>query len=275
MMIRMTIIINSRLSSSSIQTSSISSSSYHFYSRSSSSLNNNNNIINHHHPRSSSSSSSSPELKFNPSINNSHLKIHPVTYLPPLKLTRHHTKAADHALYDGLKIRSGHQVSKSKHRTNRIWKPNVQKSKLWSEVLGQSLQLRLTTAALRTIDQVGGLDRYVLQMSDQRLGAMGIRIRDLVIAAMKERVKLSKSFTQPIPTDQAWRVPQWQDASQRIDRSIPRTMVPSIDVHRVTVFPRLIDPTKALLDHPQIRSDFFVRGRRGSQTSRRSTHPRR
>jgi ribosomal protein L28 len=57
-------------------------------------------------------------------------------------------------LYDGLKVRAGDNVSKSKHRTKRTWKPNVQKTKLWSEVLGQTLQLRVTSAALKTIDRV-------------------------------------------------------------------------------------------------------------------------
>ncbi|KAH9470920.1 hypothetical protein Pst134EA_004831 [Puccinia striiformis f. sp. tritici] len=59
-------------------------------------------------------------------------------------------------------IIAGDQVSKSKHRTKHTWKPNVQKTALWSEVLSQSLQLRVSTGALKMIDRLGGLDRHVL-----------------------------------------------------------------------------------------------------------------
>ncbi|KAH9815490.1 ribosomal L28 family-domain-containing protein [Melampsora americana] len=196
-----------------------------------------------------------------------------VTYVPPLKITRQHTKRADYGLYDGLKVKAGDNIPKSKHRTKRVWNPNVQKSSLWSEVLNQSLQLKVTTAALKMIDKVGGLDRYVLQMSDKRLGGTGIRIRELVIAAMKEKLKLSKGFTRPIPESELWKIPQWQDSIERSDRLIIRKMVPSIDVNEVKVFPRRLK-LDGKLDQVSI-NDLFQRGQKGHQTSRRSTHPRR
>ncbi|EGF98654.1 uncharacterized protein MELLADRAFT_50935 [Melampsora larici-populina 98AG31] len=196
-----------------------------------------------------------------------------VTYVPPLKITRQHTKRADYGLYDGLKVKAGDNIPKSKHRTKRVWNPNVQKSSLWSEVLNQSLQLKLTTAALKTIDKVGGLDRYVLQMSDQRLGGTGIRIRELVISAMKAKLKLSKGFTRPIPECEVWRIPQWQDSIERSDRLIIRKMVPSINVHQIKVFPRRLN-VDGKLEKGSL-NDLFQRGQKGSQTSRRSTHPRR
>ncbi|MBW0467616.1 hypothetical protein O181_007331 [Austropuccinia psidii MF-1] len=214
----------------------------------------------------------SSDAKTSPSDKDLIPKIYGVTYVPPLKITRQHTKAGDYGLYDGLKVRAGDSVSKSKQRSKRVWKPNVQKCKLWSEVLGQSLQLRVTSAALKTIDRVGGLDRYVLQMSDERLGGTGIRIRELVIAAMKEKVKLTKSFTQPIPEEQEWKIPQWQDAVERANSTIVRKMVPSLSVNRVTVYPRKLHGMTT--DH-LILQDMHERGQRGKRTSRRSTHPRR
>ncbi|KAI7959461.1 hypothetical protein MJO28_003252 [Puccinia striiformis f. sp. tritici] len=152
-----------------------------------------------------------------------------------------------HGLYDGLRVRAGDQVSKSKHCTKRTWNPNVQKTTLWSEVLSESLQLRVSTGALKMIDRLGGLYRYVLQMSEERLGGMGIQIQDLVISAMQERVQSTKVFTQPIPESKLWRISRWQDSEDRVPNQTARIMVPS---------------------------DFAVRGKRGSPTSRRSTHPR-
>ncbi|KAG0142521.1 hypothetical protein CROQUDRAFT_662396 [Cronartium quercuum f. sp. fusiforme G11] len=200
-------------------------------------------------------------------------KLYGVTYVPPLKTTRHHTKRADYGLYDGLKVKSGDNIPKSKQRTRRVWNPNVQKISLWSEILGQTLQLRVTTAALKTIDKVGGLDRYVLQMSDERLGGTGMRIRDLVIAAMKQRLKLSQAFTRPIPESEAWKIPQWQNSSERADRTIVRRMVPSVDVKEVTVYPRKFQSNGQV--ELLALKDLNQRGQRGSQTCRRSTHPRR
>ncbi|KAI9622772.1 hypothetical protein H4Q26_015056 [Puccinia striiformis f. sp. tritici PST-130] len=187
-------------------------------------------------------------------------KLYGVTYVPTLKITRQHTKRGDYGLYDGLRVRAGDQVSKSKHRTKRTWKPNVQKTTLWSEVLSQSLQLRVSTGALKMIDRLGGLDRYVLQM---------------MISAMQERVRLTKAFTRPIPESELWRIPRWQDSKDRVHNQTARIMVPSVEVAKVSVFPRISSPDKNGNLDPNIVKDFAVRGKRGSPTSRRSTHPRR
>ncbi|KAI9630672.1 hypothetical protein KEM48_013699 [Puccinia striiformis f. sp. tritici PST-130] len=178
-------------------------------------------------------------------------KLYGVTYVPTLKITRQHTKRGDYGLYDGLRVRAGDQVSKSKHRT------------------------KLSTGALKMIDRLGGLDRYVLQMSEERLGGMGIRIRDLVISAMQERVRLTKAFTRPIPESELWRIPRWQDSKDRVHNQTARIMVPSVEVAKVSVFPRISSPDKNGNLDPNIVKDFAVRGKRGSPTSRRSTHPRR
>lgn len=110
-------------------------------------------------------------------------------------------------------------------------------------------------------------------MSDERLGGTGIRIRDLVISAMKKRIKLSQGFTQPIPESESWKIPQWQNSSERANRTIVRKMVPSVDVTRVTVYPRPVQVGQ----RPSVLAlrDLHQRGQKGSQTSRRSTHPRR
>ncbi|KAH9462006.1 hypothetical protein H4Q26_010186 [Puccinia striiformis f. sp. tritici PST-130] len=157
-------------------------------------------------------------------------KLYGVTYVPTLKITQQHTKRGDYGLYDGLRVRAGDQVSKSKHCTKRTWNPNVQKTTLWSEVLSESLQLRVSTGALKMIDRLGGLYRYVLQMSEERLGGMGIQIQDLVISAMQERVQSTKVFTQPIPESKLWRISRWQDSEDRVPNQTARIMVPSVEV---------------------------------------------
>ncbi|KAH9470921.1 hypothetical protein Pst134EA_004832 [Puccinia striiformis f. sp. tritici] len=112
-------------------------------------------------------------------------------------------------------------------------------------------------------------------MSEERLGGMGVRIGDLVISAMQERVRLTKAFTRPIPESELWRIPRWHDLKGRVHNQTARIMVPSVEVAKVSVFPRILTPDKNGNLDPHILKDFAVRGKRGSPTCRRSTHPRR
>ena len=45
------------------------------------------------------------------------------------------------------------------HRTRRNWKPNAQRKRVFSELLGRMLPLSLTTHTLRCIDKAGGATR--------------------------------------------------------------------------------------------------------------------
>ena len=46
-------------------------------------------------------------------------------------------------------------------RTRRNWKPNVFTKRVWSDALDDWIQFRMTTAAMRHIDKVGGIDNYL------------------------------------------------------------------------------------------------------------------
>jgi len=55
----------------------------------------------------------------------------------------------------------GHNVSHSNIKTKRRFLPALSPATLQSEVLGQSFKLRITNAALRTLDFRGGLDVFL------------------------------------------------------------------------------------------------------------------
>ncbi|KZO94701.1 hypothetical protein CALVIDRAFT_455530, partial [Calocera viscosa TUFC12733] len=86
-------------------------------------------------------------------------------------------------LFEGRATLSGNNVPHSKHKTKRKWYPNVQNKRLFSEALGGTVKVRLTTSTLRTIDKYGGLDAYMLRSKNlgafERMAgsAMGLRIR--------------------------------------------------------------------------------------------------
>ena len=77
----------------------------------------------------------------------------------------------------GKDTQFGHNVSHSNRRTNRRFAPNIQSVSLHSEALGQSVTLRISTRALRTVVKKGGLDRFLLDSADANLPEEAMRLK--------------------------------------------------------------------------------------------------
>lgn len=71
----------------------------------------------------------------------------------------------------------GHNVSHSNIKTKRRFLPALKAAKLHSEALGQNFTLRITNAALRTLDFRGGLDAFLVKASDDELSPRAQRIK--------------------------------------------------------------------------------------------------
>jgi large subunit ribosomal protein L28 len=80
----------------------------------------------------------------------------------------------------------GHNVSHSNIKTKRRFLPNLQPVNLQSDSLGQSYKLRITNAALRTLDFRGGLDVFLVKASDDELSPRALKIKKLVKAKLAE-----------------------------------------------------------------------------------------
>ena len=76
----------------------------------------------------------------------------------------------------------GHNVSHSNIKSKRRFLPSLRETALQSESLGQSFRLRVTNAALRTLDFKGGLDAFLLKASDEDLSPRALRIKRQVKA---------------------------------------------------------------------------------------------
>ena len=61
----------------------------------------------------------------------------------------------------GKGVMTGNNVSHANNKTRRRFLPNLQVSSLYSEAFRRSYRMRVTTAALRTIEHKGGLDAFV------------------------------------------------------------------------------------------------------------------
>jgi len=77
----------------------------------------------------------------------------------------------------GVNRQIGHKVSHSNIKTKREFKPNLVDVTLASDALGRSFKLRVTAAALRTVDHRGGLDGYLLKASEAQLSTRAAKIR--------------------------------------------------------------------------------------------------
>ena len=72
---------------------------------------------------------------------------------------------------------SGNNVSHANTKTRRRFLPNLNEVSLISEKLGRSYQLRISAAALRSVDHRGGLDAYLAKAKDDELSAAALKIK--------------------------------------------------------------------------------------------------
>ena len=61
----------------------------------------------------------------------------------------------------------GHSVSHSMKKTKRRWYPNVQNKRVWSDILDTWVRFKMTTAAMKAIDDIGGIDNYLLSLDNR------------------------------------------------------------------------------------------------------------
>lgn len=94
---------------------------------------------------------------------------------------------ARRCLLSGKGVLVGNHVSHANNKNKRRFLPNLQYRQLYSETLGESIRLRISVNALRTIDKHGGLDGYLLQTPERRLPRELIDMRRRVLAARAQQ----------------------------------------------------------------------------------------
>ena len=72
---------------------------------------------------------------------------------------------------------SGNKVSHANNRTRRRFLPNLNEVTLMSDVLGQSFKLRISAAALRSVDHRGGLDAFLAKAKADDLSSKAQKIK--------------------------------------------------------------------------------------------------
>jgi large subunit ribosomal protein L28 len=78
---------------------------------------------------------------------------------------------------------TGNKVSHANNKTKRRWLPNLNEVSLISDVLGQSFKLRISAAALRSVDHRGGLDAFLAKAKDDELSSDALKIKKEIAKA--------------------------------------------------------------------------------------------
>ena len=84
----------------------------------------------------------------------------------------------------GVGPMTGHNVSHSNIKTKRRFLPALNVASLQSDATGQTYRLRITNAALRTLDFKGGLDPFLVKASDDDLSPRAQKIKRAIKAKL-------------------------------------------------------------------------------------------
>ncbi|EAQ47631.1 MAG: 50S ribosomal protein L28 [Roseobacter sp. MedPE-SWde] len=78
---------------------------------------------------------------------------------------------------------TGNNVSHAKNRTRRRFLPNLNDVTLQSETLGRGIKLKISAAALRTVDHRGGLDAFLAKAKDEELSTAALKVKKEIAKA--------------------------------------------------------------------------------------------
>ena len=81
----------------------------------------------------------------------------------------------------GKMYQSGNNVSHAKNRTKRRFLPNLQNISFLSEKLGKTIQLKVATSTIRTVEKKGGLDEFLINTPNSKLADKAKKIKKTIL----------------------------------------------------------------------------------------------
>jgi large subunit ribosomal protein L28 len=93
----------------------------------------------------------------------------------------------------GKGVMTGNNVSHAHNKTRRRFLPNLRQQRVYSETLGESVRLRISAHALRTVEHRGGLDGFLLGALDRELSGN--------LRRLKRRIEAARAADQSAPAE--------------------------------------------------------------------------
>ena len=80
----------------------------------------------------------------------------------------------------GKAILFGNKVSHANNKTKRRFLPNLRNVSFFSDSLGLKIKARVSTHAIRSVEKMGGLDKYLANACDCQLSPQFRRMKKLL-----------------------------------------------------------------------------------------------
>ena len=87
----------------------------------------------------------------------------------------------------GKGVLTGNNVSHANNKSRRRFLPNLQETAVLSDALGQMVRLRVSTRGLKTIEHNGGIDAFLLSVTDSKLTTEALRLKRRVQRALENK----------------------------------------------------------------------------------------
>jgi large subunit ribosomal protein L28 len=86
----------------------------------------------------------------------------------------------------GKSVLYGNNVSHANNKNSRMFLPNLQIVSFLSEILNNVVRLRVTPSAIRSIEANGGIDKFLLKTSKNKLGKKAAALKKIIENKTKE-----------------------------------------------------------------------------------------
>jgi large subunit ribosomal protein L28 len=92
----------------------------------------------------------------------------------------------------GIAVQSGNKVSHSNRKTRTRFLPNLVQVTLTSDLLERSVRLRVTAAALRSVEHRGGLDDFLTKAHESELSEDAVKLKRAIEDRGRSRSRLKR-----------------------------------------------------------------------------------
>jgi large subunit ribosomal protein L28 len=76
-------------------------------------------------------------------------------------------------------------VSHSNIKTKSVALPNVQQKRLFSNLLGEMVNLKIAASTIRSIDHMGSLDKFVLNQPETKLSKRALSLKTRMLRKLR------------------------------------------------------------------------------------------
>ena len=94
----------------------------------------------------------------------------------------------------GIKVSYGNNVSHAHNKTKRNFIPNLQRKNIYSDILNQMVRLKISTKAMKSIDYVGGFDKYIVSIPNNKLSGKALKLKKVIKQKINKSLKVEKKI---------------------------------------------------------------------------------